>query len=360
MKLPLGLSFALLLMLSNLRQVSTQESQEWSFDPPISSSDGETMGENASGLNGEEESFLFSNQTSEDPTNEEPENEQDSTTLTPPPHVIPLNSSNDFPQLTNNETTSNSGSTTASPELTTKMSNYTGLNSTVSSSGSFPSNVTVIDTFYTQNSTTSYQGNSTTAYPPYTGNTTTVASTSTAIPANATTVQANATTIPANATTIQANATTVQTNATTIPANATTIPANATTTPANTTKLPSTRGRESTRPNRTGVSFDMRGNSERGVSPDFKQNAKSQAWGAIVGIGVAVGFVALVVYVIMKRRSHRDFSHRKLVEDMPPDPVLRLDNSEPLDLKYDGSGYYNPGVQGDNIQMTNFPRGHSN
>lgn len=36
-------------------------------------------------------------------------------------------------------------------------------------------------------------------------------------------------------------------------------------------------------------------------------------------------------------------------------PVLRLDNGEPLDLRYGGSGYYNPGLQGDDIQMTNIP-----
>lgn len=39
--------------------------------------------------------------------------------------------------------------------------------------------------------------------------------------------------------------------------------------------------------------------------------------------------------------------------------VLRLDNSEPLDLKFDGLAYYNPGLQEDNIQMTNFPQGHA-
>lgn len=39
--------------------------------------------------------------------------------------------------------------------------------------------------------------------------------------------------------------------------------------------------------------------------------------------------------------------------------VLRLENSEPLDLKFDGFAYYNPGLQGDNIQMTNFPQGHT-
>ena len=37
--------------------------------------------------------------------------------------------------------------------------------------------------------------------------------------------------------------------------------------------------------------------------------------------------------------------------------VLRLDNSEPLDMKFDGFGYYNPALQGDDIQMNNFPAG---
>lgn len=333
MKLPLGLSFALLLMLSNLKQVSAQESHEWYLDETTPSPDGETMAENSSGLSGDGEHLVPSNKTSEDPvTTEEPENEEDSTTLSPPPQ-IPLNSSDDV-LLQSNETSTQQYNTTstASPEPTPALSNDTGLNndtvtlqpetnSTEPSSGSLPTNVTVIDTFETQNSTTSKDVNSTTAYPPLVGNATTSSYSSTTGPANATTV------------------------------------------PSNTTKLPTyqeSTTAQTTKPNRTGGSFDMRENSERGVSSDIKQKAKSQAWGAIVGIGVAVGIVALVVYVIVKRRSHRDFSHRKLVEDMPPDPVLRLDNSEPLDLKYDGSGYHNPGVQGDNIQMTNFPRGHSN
>lgn len=41
-------------------------------------------------------------------------------------------------------------------------------------------------------------------------------------------------------------------------------------------------------------------------------------------------------------------------------PVLRLDNNEPLDLNYGGGAYYNPGLQGDNIQMTNIPGRHRN
>ncbi|XP_058238183.1 mucin-15 isoform X2 [Hemibagrus wyckioides] len=111
--------------------------------------------------------------------------------------------------------------------------------------------------------------------------------------------------------------------------------------------------------NKTGGLFDFRENMNKGLS-DIQQQSKNQAWGAILGIGVGVAIVALVVYIIVKRRNYRDFSHRKLVEDMPPEPVLRLENSEPLDLKFDGFAYYNPGLQGDNIQMTNFPQGRTN
>ncbi|XP_024295575.1 mucin-15-like [Oncorhynchus tshawytscha] len=102
-------------------------------------------------------------------------------------------------------------------------------------------------------------------------------------------------------------------------------------------------------------------NSARGLASDAVQNKKkSEAWGAILGTGVAVCFVAMVVFVIWRRRGRRDFTHMKLVEEFPSDPVQQLDNSEPLDLKYDGSAYYNPGCQMDNIQMANFPRGHQN
>lgn len=61
-------------------------------------------------------------------------------------------------------------------------------------------------------------------------------------------------------------------------------------------------------------------NSLSGLSSNTQQQVKSQAWGAVLGIGVAVAIVALVVYIIVKRRNYRDFSHRKLVEDMPPEP----------------------------------------
>ncbi|KAM4602392.1 uncharacterized protein ACJ7VT_019038 [Polymixia lowei] len=100
-------------------------------------------------------------------------------------------------------------------------------------------------------------------------------------------------------------------------------------------------------------------NSERGLASDLKKNRRHEAWGAILGTAVAVALVGLVVYVILKKRNQSEFSHRKLVE-FSSDPVLRLDNSEPLDLNYGGSAYYNPALQMDNIQMSNFPENSNN
>ncbi|XP_029932428.1 mucin-15 [Myripristis murdjan] len=101
-------------------------------------------------------------------------------------------------------------------------------------------------------------------------------------------------------------------------------------------------------------------NSERGFASDVKKNKKKEAWEAILGTAVAVACVGLLVYIILKKKHQRDFSHRKLVEEFASDPVLRLDNSEPLDLNYGGSAYSNPGLQMDNIQMTNFPGRNNN
>lgn len=97
-------------------------------------------------------------------------------------------------------------------------------------------------------------------------------------------------------------------------------------------------------------------NSERGLDSNSGGTKGGKAWGVIFGIALAVGFVGFTAYVLLKRRR-REFAHSKLVEETNSDPVLRLDNSEPLDLKYDGFGYQNPALQGDNIQMANFPSG---
>ncbi|KAK2853713.1 hypothetical protein Q5P01_006374 [Channa striata] len=97
------------------------------------------------------------------------------------------------------------------------------------------------------------------------------------------------------------------------------------------------------------------GSSERGFASDSQHNKKYVAWAAILGTAVAVISVGLVIYIVLKNRRDKGFSHRKLVEDYPSEPVHRLDNNEPLDLTFGGSAYYNPALQGDNIQMTNFP-----
>ncbi|XP_061590761.1 mucin-15 [Cololabis saira] len=105
------------------------------------------------------------------------------------------------------------------------------------------------------------------------------------------------------------------------------------------------------RANKTGKGVN---NSDRGVEPDTSRSKRGVAWLAVLGTAAAVACVGLVAYFLKKKRN--GFSHRKLVEEFSPDPVLRLDNSDPLDLNFAGSGgYYNPGLQGHNIQMTSFP-----
>ncbi|XP_037312626.2 mucin-15 isoform X2 [Pungitius pungitius] len=86
-------------------------------------------------------------------------------------------------------------------------------------------------------------------------------------------------------------------------------------------------------------------------------SARRRAWGVVLGTGVAVAIVALVALVILRKRHQKGFFHSKLVEDYPSDPVLRLDNSPPLDLDFGigRSAYYNPALQGDKIQMENLP-----
>lgn len=100
--------------------------------------------------------------------------------------------------------------------------------------------------------------------------------------------------------------------------------------------------------------------SERGLASDPEESRRNVQWGAVLGTAAVVAVVGLVAYIIMKKKHQKAFSHQKLVEEYHADPVLRLDNSEPLDLNYGGAAYYNPGLQGDSIQMSNFPGRHSN
>ncbi|RXM34525.1 Mucin-15 [Acipenser ruthenus] len=90
------------------------------------------------------------------------------------------------------------------------------------------------------------------------------------------------------------------------------------------------------------------------ATPHSKENDDGVAVGAIVGTALGISLVALVLYFIFKKAKSESFSHRRLYEDVSADPVLRLDSSaDQLDLRYEGSAYYNPGVTGDSIQMAN-------
>ncbi|XP_039652001.1 mucin-15 [Perca fluviatilis] len=107
--------------------------------------------------------------------------------------------------------------------------------------------------------------------------------------------------------------------------------------------------------NNTDRDAASRGSAERGLATGTNKNKRNEAWGAVLGTAVAVAIVGLVAYIILKKKQQKGFSHTKLVEEYPSAPVIRLDNNEPLDLNFGGLAYYNPGLQGDNIQMTNFP-----
>ncbi|XP_066514021.1 mucin-15-like isoform X1 [Hoplias malabaricus] len=319
MKLLLGLGFAAILILQSFQEVPTQNlTNEVEF----------TSGYNL---------FGFNSGDSEDPTalpveSKEPENDTDSLTTVPTFNAA-LNFSTEVflnPNETSTQEDNTSSTVTPGPDLTTLMTTETDLNSTdaqqptinstAPTTGNFTSNETAIDSFDNQNTTTGINISFTTAQQPHTANTS----------SNSYPTSSNGT---------------IQTTTSQLP-----------TTVSTTVQLTESGSQL----NRSGGSLDVRDNVQEGVGSDIKQKANNQPLGVVLGIAVAVGFVAVVAYVIMKQRNHRDFSHRKLVEDVPPDPVHRLDHGEPLDLKSDGSAYYNPGLQGDNIQMTSFPRGHSN
>lgn len=109
--------------------------------------------------------------------------------------------------------------------------------------------------------------------------------------------------------------------------------------------------------NKTGKVVADGSSSDRGLDSDATTSKKSY-WLAVLGTLVAVVFVVAVTYVVLKRKYQRDYSHRKLIEDYPSEPVLRLDNCEPLDLNFGRMAYHNPGLQEDNIQMSDIPRRH--
>ncbi|XP_014834450.1 PREDICTED: mucin-15 isoform X4 [Poecilia mexicana] len=103
------------------------------------------------------------------------------------------------------------------------------------------------------------------------------------------------------------------------------------------------------------IGSDRGSATDTGSVVDPYRSKRSVAWLAVLGTAAVTAVVGLVAYIILKKKHQKAFTHRKLVEEYPSDPVLRLDNGEPLDLNYGSSAYYNPGLQGDSIQMTNIP-----
>ncbi|XP_026071117.1 mucin-15-like [Carassius auratus] len=314
MKLPLGITLALFLILQAFQQASTQKPEDWERYNGTTGTEGE---QNSTKLD----------QMPEQSVADTEEASSDGPISTAPPPVTALNTSSEHlntsaqsnetltqdtatntstpePEHTD-ESTLNDTYTSPHPETTTTESshNETG-------SGYFPSD-DVPSSSTTKSPTTTRKDESV-------QNETTVGPTQT----------------PAHRSTTAAIRPTVSENVTT---------------PA----LPESEETNQTDPT------DTRENSERGLSSDVTESRKGQAWTVVLVIGIIVGVLALGAFIIMNRRNKRDFSHRKLEEEMSPDPVLRLDNSEPLDLKFEGFGYNNPGLQGDNIQMANFPQGHS-
>lgn len=62
--------------------------------------------------------------------------------------------------------------------------------------------------------------------------------------------------------------------------------------------------------------------SNKGLASDPHRSQRQGAWGAVLGTAVAVAFVGLVAYIILKKKNQKGFSHRKLVEEYPSDPGM--------------------------------------
>lgn len=62
--------------------------------------------------------------------------------------------------------------------------------------------------------------------------------------------------------------------------------------------------------------------SNKGLESDTHTSKRNGAWGAVLGTGVAVAFLGLVAYLILKKKNQMGFSHRKLVEEYPSDPGM--------------------------------------
>ncbi|XP_070759588.1 mucin-15 [Enoplosus armatus] len=258
-----------------------------------------------------------------------------------------------FPNVTTNQPESAMNATVSPNNATTEPTNSSQINMTEAGEELYNS------TTAPQNSSTHLRAQNSTSFPDYSNHTDFQTTVTLAPESNATQesttkpdedaglTNATESTNTTTTTTPEINETSTASSSTTVFLSETTETSPATTT----TAAPNTPEKA----NETDKSAASGSDSERGLASDSSMSKRKGAWGAVLGTAVAVACVGLVAYIILKKKHRKGFSHRKLVEEYPADPVLRLDNSGPLDLNFGGSAYYNPGLQGDNIQMTNFP-----
>ncbi|TSK19975.1 DIS3-like exonuclease 1 [Bagarius yarrelli] len=353
--MPLAIAFSLLLTLQAFRLVSTQTAipeNEVLSPLPYNGIPDEWKRENgvilpeedlgiASGSSGDDE-YQAGNQTVRTITDQ-----YDNTSTTPSTRTK-MNVSSNATETNITSIQQNDTNKAENPTPQPATTNGSHVNLTETNTPSPGNYTTTAPTTTTNNTTTATKvTNNTTTATKVTNNTTTA----TKVTNNTTT----ATSTTAFNTTQSSNSTISENFTTTsLPpvTNYTTPSQNSTNTTVSTTDTNQTSVSTTTN-NKTEGSFDSRGNLDRGQTSDIQQRGKGQAWGAILGIGVAVAIVALVIYAIVKRRNYRDFSHRKLVEDMPHEPDGKL-------LSRDATHYVVPdaGVVKDFLEVLEFREFH--
>ncbi|KAM4849817.1 mucin-15 [Urocitellus parryii] len=83
--------------------------------------------------------------------------------------------------------------------------------------------------------------------------------------------------------------------------------------------------------------------------PQKENKNTGVVFGAILGAILGASLLSLVGYLLCGKRKMDSFSHRRLYDDRN-EPVLRLDNAtEPYDVSFGNSSYYNPTVNDSSV-----------
>lgn len=65
--------------------------------------------------------------------------------------------------------------------------------------------------------------------------------------------------------------------------------------------------------------------------------------GAVLGIVLGILLVLLLAYLYCTHKKSDNIAHRRLYENFPNEPVLRLNTDDAVEFRYqDGAAYYNP------------------